>query len=782
MATMKFFGSRVKRVEDGRFLRGRAQFVDDIHLPGTLHIAFVRSAHAHARIKTIDASKAQSLAGVRRIVVGSELETVLKPLGCALDLPTFKETKWPCLAVNKVRYVGELVALVVAESRYIAEDAAELIDVDYDILPAVTDPEQGMEANAPLVHEELGDNMILQLSDGGGDVDGAFRQAAFVLKERFRTNRHSSVPLETRGTLATISADGEITLWSSTQIPHVLRNRVAEVMDFPEQKLRVIGPDVGGGFGPKAHVHPEEVLTAFLARELDSPVKWIEDRREHLLGSHHAKDEIIDCEMGFAADGTIVGMRARIVGDLGAYNAVPWTSPLEPVQLAGALPGPYKIQDYHYDIYAVATNKMTLSAYRGVGLPAAVMVQEQLMDLAARRLEMDPVAIRRKNLIPPSEFPYQTVTGQTYDSSSSTDALDKALSMMDYDGFRRRQAEARGRDRYLGIGICTYIEVTTFGTGFWRILGAQNSAYESANVRMDAHGGVELSVGTFCHGQGHYTTYAQIVADELGINVEDVQLIQGDTRATPIGWGTWGSRSVVAGGGAVFTAARKVKEKMLRLAGHALEVNPADLELVPGKIQVKGVPTKSVTIKDIAHMGVWSVWKMPEGEDPGLEANHYYEPPPATYTNATHIAEVEVDIHTGMVSLQRYGVIEDCGKMINPMIVDAQVAGGVAQGIGNALYEHLQFDDSGQLLTTSLMDYLVPTAADVPDLQIDHIETPSPWTIEGVKGMGEGGAIGAPSAVVNAVGDALQPFGVKVTELPLTPERVWQLAHGSRAQ
>jgi aerobic carbon-monoxide dehydrogenase large subunit len=782
MAVTKLFGARVKRVEDARFLCGQATYTDDVRLPGTLHVAFVRSPHAHARIEKIDLGRASSLPGVRRIFLGVDIDGVLKPMGLPfrpeIFPPTvFKQCKWPCLALGKVRYVGEPVAAVLADSRYIAEDAAELVDVDYDALPAAVDPEAALQPGAPLVHEEFGNNVVMQLSGGGGDVDRAFANAAFVLRERFRTNRHCAMPMEGRATLATMNADGEITLWTSTQTPHLVRTRVAELMGFPEQKLRVIGPDVGGGFGLKCHVFPEEVLACHFAREMKGPVKWIEDRREHFLGSFHAKDDIVDCEMGFAGDGTIVGMRARIIGDLGAYSADPWPSPFEALQLAAALPGPYRIQDYAYEVVAVCTNKTTLSVYRGVGLPPAVLVQEQLMDLAARRLKLDPAEIRRRNLIRPEEFPYVSVTGLHYDSSSSTDALEKGLDMIAYGSFRRRQEEERRRNRYLGIGICTYIEMTTFGTRYWAPLGIEHCAYDSANIRMDPSGGVVLSVGTFSHGQGHHTTYAQMIADELGVRLEDVNLVQGDTKATPYGWGTWGSRSVVAGGGAVIHAARKVKEKMLRIAGHLLEVSPADLEVVPGRVQVRGVPSKSITVKEIARSAVFSAWKLPAGEDPGLEGTHYYDPPPVTFANATHIAEVEVDVPTGAVKILRYVVVEDCGRLVNPLIVEAQVAGGVVQGIGNAMLEHLQYDESGQLLTTSLMDYLAPTAADVPDFEIGHIETLTPLTVEGVKGMGEGGAIGAPAAILNAVADALSPFGAKITELPLAPERVWRLAN-----
>jgi carbon-monoxide dehydrogenase large subunit len=782
----KLVGSRVKRVEDPRFLCGKATYVDDVSLPGILHVAFVRSTHAHARLKNVDVSAAARAPGARRIFTGDEIDKALKPMGLPFrpeifPPSVFKQCKWPCLALGKVRYVGEPIAAVVADSRYLAEDAAELVRVDYEELPAVTDPEAAMRAGSPLVHEEFGDNIVMRVAGGAGDIEGAFRGAAFVLRERFHTNRHAAIPLEGRATLATLDSNGDITLWTSTQTPHLVRSRVADIMRFPEHKLRVIGPDVGGGFGLKCHVFPEEALTCHFARDIGRPVKWIEDRREHLLNSFHAKEDIVECEMGFTADGTVVGIRARIIGDLGAYSADPWPSPFEALQLAAALPGPYKIRNYAYEVLAVCTNKTTLSVYRGVGLPPAVFVQEHMMDLAARRLKMDPLEIRHRNMIAPEDFPYVSATGLQYDSSSSTYALQKAADMVGYKDFRERQRAERAQGRYLGLGIATYIEMTTFGTRYWAPLGIQHCAYDSATVRMDPGGGVLLSVGTFSHGQGHHTVYAQLVADELGVKVEDVNFVQGDTQATPYGWGTWGSRSIVAGGGAVVNASRKVKDKMLRIAGHLLEVSPGDLEVEPGEVRVKGVPSKSIAIKDLARAAVFSAWKLPAGEEPGLEATHYYDPPPLTFANATHIAEVEVDIETGKVCIVRYVVVEDCGKVVNPMIVDAQVTGGVAQGIGSALYEHLQYDENGQLLTTSFMDYLVPTATEVPKLEIGHMETLTPLTVLGVKGMGEGGAIAPPAAIANAVADALAPFGAKVTELPLDPERVWKLAHPNGA-
>ena len=785
MAMTQLFGARVKRVEDPRFLRGTATYVDDIRLPGTLHLALVRSTQAHAKIIRIDVSAARQARGVHGVYTGADVVDALKPLGKPYNPKIFPPTmarqcKWPCLAVGKVRHVGEPVVAVVAESRYLAEDAAELVEIDYEDLPVLTDAEEAMKPGAPLLHEEFDTNVMLQLAGSAGEVDAAFRDASVVIRERFHTNRHSGSAMEGRATLAKCDAGGEITLWSANQMPHMLRTRVADSMGFPEQKIRVIVPDVGGGFGPKAYVYPEDVLVCHFARLLQRPVRWTEDRREHLLATGHAKEQIIDCEMAFAADGTVLGMRAKIVSDLGAYSGDPWPGPFEGLQLAMALPGPYKMKGYAYDVATVWTNKMAAVAYRGVGLTAAVYVQEHMMDLAARRLGIDPVELRMKNLIRPEEFPYVTLSGLHYDSSSSTEALKMAVEKFGYEDFRKRQLEARARGKYVGVGFSTYIEMTTFGSKFMNAAGIEHHWHEAAHIRMDPNGGAILTVGTLSHGQGHQTTFAQLAADELGIRVEDVKLVQGDTDATPYGGGTGGSRSAVAGGGAIIQAARKIREKMLRIAGKILEVSPEDLELGAGMVNVKGVPTRAIAVKDITRMCVLSTVHLPEGEEPGLEGSQLYDPP-TPFANATHVAEVEVDIETGKTQILRYVVIEDCGKMINPMIVEGQITGGVAQGIGTALYEHLIYDEIGQLQTASLMDYLMPASTDVPEVEFGHMETLSPLSVGGIKGMGEGGAIAPPGALANAIADALSPFNVKFTELPLTPTRVWEAIRNARA-
>ncbi|MDB5108023.1 MAG: aldehyde oxidase and xanthine dehydrogenase molybdopterin binding protein [Candidatus Binatus sp.] len=782
MGAGKLVGQSVRRVEDPRFLLGSANYVDDVKLPGTLHIAFVRSPHAHAKITKIDTETASKMPGVRRIFTGAEIAPHLKTLGLPFreeifPKTVFRQCTWHCMAVDKVRFVGEPLVAVIAESRYLAEDAAENIEVDYEMLPAVVDPEQGMLPGATLLHEELGTNIIMRLPVNVGEVDEAFKRADLVLHDRFTTGRHAAMPMEGRATLAQINASGEMTLWTSTQMPHLVRSRIADLMNFPEQKLRVIGPDVGGGFGLKCHIFPEEVLTCYFARALRKPVKWTEDRREHLMSSLHAKDDIVYFDIAFAKDGTLLAMKGKVIGDSGAYSADPWPAPFESLHLGASLPGPYRLKNFSVEVITVCTNKSSLSTYRGVGLPGAVFVVEHTMDLAAAKLGIDPVEIRRKNLIAPDEFPYKTVMNEEYDSSSSTDALLQAVELSDYKNFKQRQQQALAKGKYIGIGISTYIEPTGLGARFWKPYGIQHSPYEAANLRIDPSGGAVLSVGTHSHGQGHATTYAQLAADQLGIEVKDISFVQGDTHMTPYGWGTWGSRSIVSGGGAVVNVAQKVREKMLRVAGHLMEVSPDDLEIEGGKVSVKGVPGKSITVKEIARTAVFSTYHMPPDEEPGLEATYYYDPPPSCYANATHVVEVEVDRETGFIKILRYSVVEDCGKQVNPVIVDAQIIGGIAQGIGMAIYEKFHYDDAGQLLTTSFMDYLVPTAADVPHIDMGHIETLSPLSAHGIKGCGEGGTIGAPAAIVNAVANALAPFNAKINDLPLTPELVWKLAH-----
>jgi len=783
--TGKMVGAQVRRVEDPRVLLGKSQYVDDLDLPNSLALAFVRSPYAHARIVSIDADAAQNQPGVRLVLTGADIAQAIKPLRVEYEpakAPTHKPCDWPVLAQDKVRFVGEAAAVVVATDRYAAEDAAGLIDVEYEPLEPVSDVEQALAADAPLVHEEWGDNVMQTLQAEIGDVAKAFQEADCVVSERLTTGRHMALPMETRGCVASFEpATDTLTVWSSTQVPHVLRSHIALVLDFPEHHIRVVAPDVGGGFGQKGHLFPEEAVAAYLARRLGRPVKWIEDRRENLSASLHAKQQAVQAELAVRQDGTILGIRGRFVGDVGAYSEYPWGSAFEAGHAASSMPGPYKTPAFSFEAVSVATNKTTIGVYRGVGLPIGVLTMERLMDLAAQKLGLDPAEIRLRNMIRKEEHPYTTIIGAEVESGSHRESLQKALDILGYQERRAEQQRARTQGRYLGIGIGCYLEGTAPNSAAFASMGLNLGGYESATVRMDVAGKVTVLVGTHSHGQSHETTLAQVAADELGVSLADVKIIEGDTNAVPYGMGTWGSRSAVTGGGAISRASEKLRNKMLRIASRMTEVPDDDLELAEGMIRRKADATPLMPIKELAHRVLVQAGSLPQDEEPGLDATAHYEPPPSTHANASHIALVEVDSDTGKVTLLRYVVVEDCGTIINPTVVDGQIQGGVAQGIGTALYEHALYDENGQFLTGTLMDYLIPTAIDVPQVEIGHIESPSPHTPHGIKGVGEGGAIAPPAAIANAVADALAPFEVRVDAIPLTPERVLGWIEQSKA-
>ena len=781
VGTGKAVGAPVRRVEDPRVLLGQSQYVDDIHLSGTLGVAFVRSTYAHARSLKIDVKAARTHFGVEAVLTGVDVVDAILPLRVEYDpakAPKHKPCNWSVLAQDKVRFVGEPVAVVIASDRYAAEDAAALVEVEYDPIEVVRDIEKAMEPNAPLIHEEWGDNLMQSVDMEAGAIAQAFQSADCIVAERFATGRHLALPMETRGCLAHYEAAlDSLTLWSSTQVPHLMRVHLARLLDFPEHHIRVIAPDVGGGFGPKAYVYPEEVLLSFLAKHVGRPVKWIEDRRENLSASLHAKQQVVQAELALKRDGTILGVKGRFTCDVGAYSAYPWGSALEAGMAASAFPGgPYKVPAFRCEALSVVTNKTTSGAYRGVGLPVSILVMERLLDLGAQKLGIDPAELRMRNMIRKEEHPYQTVTGVEIESGSHRESLQKALDMLGYDAFRVEQQQARQHGRYIGVGLGCYVESSSYSYRSFEPVGINWGGYESATVRIDANGKVTVLVGTHSHGQGHQTTFAQVAADELGVRVADVRVVQGDTTVVPHGWGTWASRSAVLGGGAIIQASTKLREKILRTASRLSEVPEDDLELTEGLVRRKTDGMKLMPLQDIAHLlVVRAPAGLPENEEPGLEATAHYTPPPWTHANATFLATVEVDVETGQVQLLRLIAVEDCGTIINPIIVDGQIQGGVAQGIGTALYEQTVYDDNGQLLTGTLMDYLAPTAMEVPEVEIGHIETPAPNSPHGIKGMGEGGAIAPPAAIANAVADALTPFGVRVNEIPLTPERVLTL-------
>jgi carbon-monoxide dehydrogenase large subunit len=776
-------GRALKRVEDPRFLTGGARYVGDLTLPGMLHAAFVRSPHAHAGIRRVDLTPALALPGVIAGVTGEELARRVKPVRSTSRMKGYKATEFHPIAFGKVRYAGEAVAAVVAENRYLAEDAVERARVEYEPLLQIQDPEAAMEPASPLLHEEAGGNVLLSREFVQGDVERVFGEAAVVVRDRFRFHRHAGVAMENRACLAEWEpGPGTLTLWSSTQVPGLIRDALAELLGIPAHRIRVVAPDVGGGFGVKSALYPEELAVAALSIELGRPVKWTGDRREDLLTTTQAWDELIDAELALAADGTILGLRARVVADVGAYSIYPWTASIEPIQTISFLPGPYRIPNYRGQAFGVATNKAPMGPYRGVARPVSTFVTEGLIDRAARRLQMDPTGLRLKNFIRSEEFPYPSPSGVVWDCGSFAESLERARETVGYETLRAEQKKVRDGGRRLGVGFSSYVELTGVGSAIPVGPGMTlTTGTEAATVRVDPTGTVTAIFGLACHGQGHETTLAQVVAEELGVPIEAVRVIHGDTGASPYGSGTYASRSAVLGGGAAILASRALREKILRIAVHQLEVGMEDLSFGDGRVSVKGMPDRALSLREIAQAAYTGTKRLPQGMEPGLEATRFYDPYFGTASNATHAAVVEVDPESCQVRILRYAVVEDCGRVINPLIVEGQAAGGVVQGLGGALLEELVYSEDGQLLTGSLMDYLPPTAAEAPPVRVVHLEHPSPTTLGGFKGMGEGGTIGAPAAIANAVADALTSFGVELSELPLTPDRLFRLLRKSPA-
>jgi carbon-monoxide dehydrogenase large subunit len=753
-------GAAVRRREDRRLLTGRACYLDDLRPAGTLAAAFVRSLHAHARIAAIDGAgqagvfAAADFPGVRAIVP-------------RMHDDGFRDTaQWP-LARDTVRYVGEPVAVVLRADRYAAEDAADRIAVRYEPLPVVAGLEAALDPGAPRLHP-LPDNVLYRRTHVAGDPDAAFRQAELRVETEFAIARVTALPLEGRGIVA--YPDGDVlVVWTGTQVPSLLRTRLAVCLGLPEHRVRVVVPDTGGGFGQKMHLCPEDVAVAALALRTGRPVKWIEDRRENLTAATQAREARIRAELAARRDGTVLGLRAAIDGDVGAYHVFPTTAALEPLGTAQILPGPYAIRDYAYETRAVCTNKPPTGAYRGVGMTAGVLVMERLMDKLALAAELDPADVRRRNLIPAEAFPHQSASGLVYDGGSHHEALQHVLRLAGYPALRDAQRRLRRQGRRLGIGLSCYTEYTGLGsTTFARRGMTDIPGHEAAAVRVDPSGTVRVALSFPSQGQGHETTMAQLVADTLGAPIERVRVDRVDTAAGPHGSGTFASRASVAGAGAVLAAAREVLEQARRAAATLLEAAPLDIESTAGRFRVRGTD-RSVTFEEVAHAASHVPLGKAGALSPGLEAVQYFDPPPATFSNAAHLAVVEVDGETGTISLRRYFVAEDCGRLLNPAIVDGQIHGAVVQGLGAALLEEAAYDRDGQPLAATLLDYLLPASSDVPPVCVAHLDHPAPDRPGGCKGMGEGGAIGAPACIVNAVADAI---GADVPRVPLTPERI----------
>jgi carbon-monoxide dehydrogenase large subunit len=790
-ATDKFVGRSVLRREDRRLLIGRGQFIGDIVLPHMLHAAMVRSQIAHGRIKSIDKSQALNSPGVEFVLTGEDLRAMLPANS---DMPALHSipmiNKWvqqtqhkvndirePVLTTGKVMHVGQVIAVVIASSRYEAEDAADLIRVEYEPIPAVVDIEAALAPDSPIVHEEHPTNLAAEFSISKGNVEAAMSKAPHRLKRRFYSHRYGAVPMECRGMVASYDERTEsLTAWATSQTVHALQREIAQMLRLPEAKVRVIAPDVGGGFGPKGHAYPEDMLIPFLARKLGRPIQWLEDRREHFVSTCHARDQVHDVEVGFDDEGRILALRDDFRRDMGAFHrinvGIPYNSAVH-------LLGPYKVENVAITHKSIVTNKVPNAPYRGAGRPEAALAMERTLDVIAQTLGIDPIEVRRRNMIGAEEMPYRLGFHYrdgvpiVYDSGDYPALFEQAVNAIGgLDVFRKRQKLARAEGRYLGLGMGSYVEGTGVGP------------FEGATVRLDSSGKICVIGGACAQGQGMETIYSQVAADFWGVDPKDVLVTLGDSGAIHFGFGTNSSRSTVTLGGAVHMASVRLRQKVFELSAHLLECSPADLELRDGSVGVVGVPGARVPLTTVARHGRpgWNHAR-PSGMEGGLEETVYFEPATVTWTAAVHAAVVEIDIKIGQVRIDKYVIAHDCGVVINPMLIEGQIIGGAAQGLGGVLLEEFNYDAEGQLLTGSLMDYLLPTAMDIPEIELLHMCSPSPLNPLGVKGVGEGGAIGPPAAIASAVSDALAEYGLECNSTPIKPEEiVMAIRRHTRAQ
>ena len=778
MTTQSVLGESIKRREDPRLITGRGTYVDDVRLVGMLNMVLVRSPHAHANIRSVDTSAAESADGVVAVYTGQQLADELGSLICGWVVPDTKEVPHPPLAVDKVRCVGDAVAAIAATSPQAAADAATLVQVDYEVLDAVVDMEAGVQDGVAQIHDDAPNNIAFEWEVGGGDFDAAGSAADVRVSERIVNQRLIPNPMEPRGVVADFNpGTNHLTVWTSTQIPHLVRLLLALVTGHPEHQIRVIAPDVGGGFGCKLYLYAEEVIASALAKRLGRPVKWIEGRQENYLATTHGRDHVGDVEIVGDSDGNVTGLRTDLYANMGAYLST--FAPAIPTYLFGLmLGGPYNIDNVQCKVTGVYTTTTPVDAYRGAGRPEATYLVERMIDRYAAEIGMDPAEVRRKNLIAPFEDGHEVATSVVYDSGNYEVALDRALELVEYDDFRAQQAVARDEGRYLGIGLSTYVEICGMApSAVAYTLGARAGVWESALVRVHPTGKVTVFTGSSGHGQGHDTTFAQLAAAELGVAIEDVEVVHGDTDKVQMGTGTFGSRSAVCGGNAIHMSIEKIQDKAKRIAANLLEAAPEDVVAENGQYFVQGAPANAKTFQEVALAAYWYE-SLPEGTEPGLEAVSIFDPQNFTWPFGTHIAVVEVDGDTGEVELQKYVAIDDVGNVINPMIVEGMVHGGVVQGVGQALTEEAVYDESGQLITGSMMDYAIPTAESVPSIITDRTTTPSPTNPLGVKGAGETGTIAASPAVMNAVIDALTPFGIKHMNMPAKSEKVWRAMQG----
>jgi carbon-monoxide dehydrogenase large subunit len=758
---LKWVGRAMRRVEDPALVTGQGRFTAD--LPAAHWVRFVRSPNAAGKITGIGKPAGAT------VITAADLAAV-KKITPMLHKFSYKPVGQSILADGQVRYVGEAIAAVVAPSEEEAEDIADLVEVAIDATAPVIDARDALQAGAPQIHAEAPGNVILEGKFKTADFDAVWNGAAKIVKVEARSHRQNATPMEARaGHAAYDAASGRVTLTCTTQMPHLMRTAIADVLAMPESDLRVIAPDVGGGFGQKMSLCAEYVVLVWLARKLKSSVAWTEDRRENLIASFHSRDQYITLEGAFDAKAKLIALRADVVSNVGAYSCFPTTSGVEPLMAMAEMPGPYDVQQYQCLARGVLTNTCTMAAYRGVSRPVITFTLERLMDKAAAVFGIDPIDIRRRNLI--DRFPYTSAIGLVYDEATYKQTLEMAVKAIDVPAFRARQQAARAQGRYLGIGFATFSERTGYGSPAFAARGMEiTPGWETVILTVDPSGFVEARIGSSPHGQGLRTTLAQIIADEIGVTPDVIKVVHGDTDRAPYGWGTFASRSLVISGGATLIAAQKVRAKLIKIASTMLEAAPGDIVLADGAATVAGTD-RSVTIAKMAREAYTQTHRFNGEIEPGMTETGTYDPP-GTFSNACHVAIVEVDVETGRTQVERFLVAEDAGKIINPMIADGQVHGGVAQGIGNALLEEIVYDGDGGILTANLADYMPPTVREMPPIELHHIETPSTQSITKAKGLGEGGCIGAPAAVVNAINDALKPFGVEIDEIPATPQRV----------
>jgi carbon-monoxide dehydrogenase large subunit len=773
-------GMPIRRTEDPRLLTGNGEYTADRKPDRALHVAFRRSEQPHATILRIDATQALTAPGVVAVFSADDLAEDYKPVVPFSRMPNYYATPITALASKKVRYVGEAVVAVVAEDRYLAEDALELIDIVYAPLGAVTDPEFAASENAPLLHEEAATNVLIAREFKKGDAAADLAAAHVRVRDRFEMTRKAGLAIEPRSYCAEFEGRRDsITLYTSSNIPGIVRDALAESLDLPGSRLRVVAPDVGGSFGSKGSLYPEEILLCVAAKKLRRSLKWTADRLEDISSSSQAFAEIVDAEMGFDQNGIAIALEADVIGDVGAYSIYPWTCGLEPVQVVSFLPGPYKIRSYRGAVRGVATNKPPTGPYRGVGRPISTFVAERLMDMGAKAFGIEPLEIRRRNLVREDEFPYRIASGIIWDKAGFVECLEAAVQAGEYEKLRDQQCAARAEGRYFGIGLATYAELTGIGSRIAVAPGMPiNTGSETAKIRIDSTGAITAAFGVASHGQGLETTLAQIIADDLGARFDDIRVVQGDSDAVAMSTGTYASRSAVLGGGAAKHASLILREKIKKVASHLLEAAAADIDVAAGRATVTGTD-RAVTFRQIAKAVYSDMRTLPVEARQELEASYTYDPINGTTACATHLAAVEVDPITCFVKIHKYLVAEDCGRIINPMIVDGQVHGGVAQGIGAALYEEVIYDEDGQLVSASLADYVIPSAVEIPHMDVVHIESCSA-VAGGFRGMGEGGTIGAPAAIANAVSDALSALDIQVSILPINPERIFRLLEQAR--